>query len=126
MENTQKNKLIEMAPTMAFVAGYFVFHLFDWMEVTQIIWAVWVSLAMFLFLAADLKMEHKGKTNFSKLNFYSGLLSLISVIILLQGFVHWNRLLPQVYRMSLLISLLLIFFFVVFRGMRVMKEWSNV
>jgi len=122
MEKTQANKLYEMTPALAFVAGYFIFHLFDWMEVTQAIGAVWVSLAAFLFLATDLKMEHKGKADFKKLNFYSGLLTLISIIILVQGIIHWNRLLPLLYRMGIFAVLLMLFFFSIFRGMRVLME----
>ncbi len=111
-----------MIPALAFVAGYFIFHLFDWMEATQVIGAVWVSLAAFLFLATDLKMEHKGKANFKRVNFFSGLLTLMAVIILIQGIIHWNRLLPQMQRMLILVFLLMLFFVVLFRGIRVMLE----
>lgn len=126
MDKTQSNKLYQMTPMLAFVVGYFFFHLFDWMEVTQAIGAVWVSLAAFLFLAADLKMEHKGKANFKTLNFYSGLLTLISLIILAQGIIHWNRLLPFSYRMGIFAFLLLLFFFSEFRGMAVLMKLKTV
>ena len=122
MDTTQKNKLIQMIPTLAFVGGYFFFHLFDWMEVSQVIAATWVSMFSFMFLAADLKMEHKGKANFGKLSFYSGFLTFISILIFAQGFLHWNRLLSRSYRMGILIILLLIFFFAIFRGMRYYRE----
>jgi len=118
MDYAQKNKLIQMTPTLAFVIGYFFFHLFDWMEVSQVIAATWVSMFSFMFLAADLKMEHKGKANFGKLSFYSGLLTLISVLVFAQGLLHWNRLLTRNYRVGILVILLVIFFFAVFRGMR--------
>ena len=122
MEKTQANKLYQMTPPLAFVAGYFFFHLFDWMEATQAIGAVWVSLAAFLFLAIDLKMEYKGKADFKKLNFYSGLLTLLSIVILVQGIIHWNRLLPLFYRMAVFAALLILFFFSVFRGMHILTE----
>ncbi len=122
METNQDHKFIKMAPVLMFVAGYFFFHLFDWIEATHIIWATWVSLATFMFLAVDLKMEHKGKASFKKLSFYSGLLTLISVIMFLQGFVHWYRWLPKMSRVMLLFSVLLIFFFVLFRAMRILLE----
>lgn len=122
MESNQEHKIMKMAPVMAFVAGYFFFHIFDWIEATQIIWATWVALATYMFLAADLKIEHKGKANFGKLNFYSGLLSLIAVILFLQGFVHWYRWLPKMSRMLLLFSVLLLFFFFLFRAMRALIE----
>ena len=122
MESNQDHKFIKMAPVLAFVAGYFFFHIFDWIEATHIIWATWVSLVTFLFLAADLKMEHKGKASFKKLSFYSGLLTLISIIMFLQGFVHWYRWLPKMSRMILLFSILLVFFFVLFSAMRKLLE----
>ncbi len=122
MDKTQSDKLYQMAPILAFVVGYFFFHLFDWMEASQVIGAVWISLAAFLFLATDLKMEHKGKANFKTLNFYSGLLTLISIVILAQGVIHWNRLLPLIYRMGIFALLLILFFFSLFRGMRIQME----
>lgn len=125
MDNSQKNKLIQMIPTLAFVIGYFFFHLFDWMEVSQVIAATWVSMFSFMFLATDLKMEHKGKANFAKLSFYSGLLTLFSVLIFAQGFLHWNRLLSRSSRMGILIILMLMFFFALFRGMRYYMELKS-
>lgn len=122
MDTHQKEKLFQMIPILAFVGGYFFFHLFDWMEVSQVIGATWVSTLSFLFLAADLKMEHKGKAQFGKLNFYSGLLTLIAILIFLHGFLHWNRLLSRGYRVGTLITLLVFFFFAIFRGMRYYKE----
>ena len=125
MEESQTKKLYRMAPILAFVVSYFFFHVFDWMEVTQIIFATWISAFTFIFLAADLKMEHKGKANFSRLNFYSGLLTLFMIIIFVQGFLHWNKYGSLSFRMIFLVVLLLIFFFVIFKGMRVLLELKD-
>ena len=122
MDNSQTIKLYKMAPILAFIASYFLFPLFDWMEATQIILATWISLFTFMFLAADIKMEHKGKANFSKLSFYSGLLSLVTLIVSGQIFVHWYKYGTKGFRMVLLGLSLLVFFIILFKGMRVLLE----
>lgn len=118
MEDLQKEKLFRMTPLLAFLAGYFMLHYFDWKEATQIIWASWIGLASFLFLAADVKMElkDKSKKEFNKLNFYSGFLTLMSLVLVFSGFIHWQRVGHIYFRFTVLALLLLIYFFIMFRG----------
>ena len=119
MDSTQTKKLFEMLPLLAFVAAYFVFHLFEWQEVTCAIWAALVSLLTFLFLAADLRMEHKKALNWRQLEYYSAALSFLFLLIFAQGFIHWNRMLTFYWRAAIFVLLLLIYFIVLFRAIRI-------
>ena len=122
MEEQQKKKLFEMAPLIGFIAGYFFCHLFDWQEISQIIGGVFFSVAVYVFLVADLKMEHKKAANYKRLDFYSALLTLLFVILFVHGILYWNLVWTIYYRMALSALLLLIYFFALFRGMRVFME----
>jgi len=116
-----------MLPALVFIGSYFIFHLFDWSEATQTIFAVFFSLLTFFFLTADLKTEHKDKKiNFQKLNFFTGLLSLLFLIIFFQGFLHWRSMISLGYRMAVQYGLLLIYFIVLFRAMHVFLQLKTM
>ncbi len=119
MNSDQSKKLLEMLPLLAFVGAYFIFHLFDWQEVTCAIWATLVSLLTFLFLAADLRMEHKKTLNWRTLEFYGAVLTFLFILIFAQGFIHWNRLLTFYWRSGIFLALLLIYFIILFRAIRI-------
>ncbi|HHJ52710.1 MAG TPA: hypothetical protein ENJ89_05905 [Caldithrix abyssi] len=125
MESLHNRKVLDVLPIFMFIGSYFIFHLFEWREVTCTIWATVVSLLTFLFLVADFKMEHKKEGNFSRLNFYGGLLSLLTLVIVAQGFLHWQRVLPIVWRMLIFFTLLVIYFVLLFRGMRTLTEFKQ-
>ncbi|GEM_PF-1831276 len=120
MYSDQKEKIMDSLPILAFVVSYFFFHVFHWMEATQVIWAALVGLLTYLALATDFKMDHKN-LNFKRLNFYSGLLTALFIIMFLQGFVHWKRMLPLGWRMGILFLLVLIYFIFLLRAMRVLS-----
>lgn len=125
MDKKQENKLFQMLPVLVFIGSYFIFHLFDWSETTQTILAVFLCLLSFFFLAADLKIEHKDKgINFQKLNFYSGVLTLIFLLIFLQGFLHWRGMISLTYRMLVQYGLLLVYFIFLFRAMNVLMQFK--
>ena len=127
MDKKQENKVFQMLPVLVFIGSYFIFHLFDWTEATQTILAVFVCLFSFFFLAADLKIEHKDKKiDFSKINFYSGILTLIFLLIFLQGFLHWRGMVSLGYRMLVQYGLLLIYFIFLFRAMNVLMQLKSM
>ncbi len=116
----EKKSLMEYSPVLAFIASYFLFHLFDWMETTQFFWASIVGTLTYGLLVADLKMEHKGKKwNYRPLNFFIGLLTAFNVVLFFQSFLHWRRMIGNIARMSIMYVLLIVFIAVLFRAIRV-------
>lgn len=124
MEQNQRTKLYNMLPLVTFIISYFVFHLFDWMEATQLLWAALISILTYGAMVSEFKEEVKNPQQHAKLNFYVGLLSLVFVFLLINAFIHWNRLIAGDYRFALLILLALIFFVVLFRAIRILAEFK--
>ncbi len=116
----EKKSILEYAPILAFIASYFLFHLFDWMETTQFFWASIIGTITYGLMVADLKMEYKGKKwNYKQLNFFIGLLTVFNIVLFFQNFLHWRRMISSIARMSILYVLLIIFIAILFRAIRV-------
>ncbi|MCD6374330.1 MAG: hypothetical protein J7L94_02320 [Caldisericaceae bacterium] len=116
----EKKSILEYAPILAFIASYFLFHLFDWMETTQFFWASIIGTITYGLMVADLKMEYKGKKwNYKQLNFFIGLLTVFNIVLFFQSFLHWRRMISSIVRMSILYVLLIIFIAILFRAIRV-------
>ncbi|HHE54456.1 MAG TPA: hypothetical protein ENL21_01650 [Caldithrix abyssi] len=116
----EKKSILEYAPILAFIASYFLFHLFDWMETTQFFWASIIGTITYGLMVADLKMEYKGKKwNYKQLNFFIGLLTVFNIVLFFQSFLHWRRMISSIARMSILYVLLIIFIAILFRAIRV-------
>lgn len=116
----EKKNILEYAPVLTFIASYFLFHLFDWMETTQFFWASIIGTLTYGLMVADLKMEYKEKKwDYKQLNFFIGLLTAFNVVLFFQSFLHWRRMISNVARMSILYVLLIIFIAVLFRAIRV-------
>ena len=61
MEAKQKAKLYDSLPIITFIVSYFLLHLFDWMEATQLLIAAIIgSLTMFAMIS-ECKDEYKDK-----------------------------------------------------------------
>ena len=59
MEAQQKAKLYDILPVITFIVSYFILHLFDWMEATQLLIAALIgSLTMFAMIS-EFKDENK-------------------------------------------------------------------
>ncbi|MEJ2052689.1 MAG: hypothetical protein P8X42_02105 [Calditrichaceae bacterium] len=125
MEAQQKAKFYEMLPVITFIISYFILHLFDWMEATQLlISAIIGGLTMFAMIS-EFKDEYKDKlrkVDLKSLNFYVGLLSIFIIILLINGILHWNRMIDYSYRMGLLFILMLIYLIILFRMIRVLSD----
>ena len=126
MEPNQRKKLYDMLPVITFIITYFLLHLFDWMEATQFLIAILVSNLTYFALVSEYKDEVKDKTKYKKLNYYVGLLSLMFILILVNGIIHWNRLIHINYRMGLLFVLVLVFFIIMFRAIRVLADYKEL
>jgi len=127
MDKKQKKKLFELMPVLVFIGSYFLLHLLDWSEATITILAVFCSLISLLFLVTDFKVENKEKKiDFQKLNFLIALLSLVFVLIFLQGFLHWRALISFGWRMTIMYGLLLVYFIITFRIMNVLSHLKAI
>ncbi|MHB2150269.1 hypothetical protein ACX8XP_14515 [Calditrichota bacterium LG25] len=116
----EKKSILEYVPVLAFIASYFLLHLFDWMETTQFLLASIIGTLTYGLLVADLKMEHKGKKwNYRQLNFFIGLLTVFNLVLFFQSFLHWRRMVSNIARVSIMYVLLIIFIAILFRAIRV-------
>ncbi|MBN1407400.1 MAG: hypothetical protein JW956_06415 [Calditrichaceae bacterium] len=125
METEQKTKLYDMLPVITFISSYFLLHLFDWMEATQVFIAALVgSLTMFMMIS-ECKEENKDKirkADLKSINFYVGILSLLLVLFLANGILHWNRMIDYAYRMGILFFLVLMYLVFLFRTIRILSD----
>ena len=127
MDKKQKKKLFEMMPVLVFIGSYFILHLFDWSEATITILAVFCSMVSILFIVTDFKVENKEKKiDFRNLNFLVAALSLIFILIFLQGFLHWRSVISCGYRMTIMYGLLLVYFITIFRIMSVLSHLKAI
>jgi len=126
MEQQQKQKLIEMAPVLAFIAVFFITNLFDWMEVTKFVWAMLAGTLTFFVMAADFKESLQEKKNLKDLNLYVAVLTGMSVLFFIHGFLHWHRLSSIFMRNGLMFVLLLVYFIVMFRAIRILTRYKSM
>jgi hypothetical protein len=126
MDKRQKEMLSQMAPVFGFVAIMFISEAFSWMPATKIVWATLVSLIIYFIMVADLKERSKEILSIKKMNFFSGILTLIFILLFASGFLDWYRVLPQFQRLSIILLILLIYFIVLFRAMRIYLEYLEI
>jgi len=127
MDKKQKKKLFEMMPVLVFIGSYFILHLFNWSEATMTILAVFCSMISLLFIVTDFKVENKEKKiDFQKLNFLIAVLSIVFILIFLQGFLHWRAVISFGWRMTIMYGLLLVYFIITFRVMNVLSHLKAV
>lgn len=124
MEPDRNKKLYDMLPVITFVISYFLLHLFDWMEATQFLIAILISNLTYFAMVSEFKEEVQNRRQLKKLNFFVGLLSLMFLLMVVNGFIHWNRLIHVNYRMALLFLLVLIFLIILFRAIRVLASFK--
>ncbi len=129
MEAEQKDKLYHMLPVITFIVSYFILHLFDWMEATQILVAAIVGGLTMFAMIGEWKEENKDKirkTDLKNINFYVGLLSIIILLLLINGIIHWNRMIDYIYRMGVLFLLVLIYVVILFRMIRILSDLKKL
>jgi hypothetical protein len=115
-----------MLPVITFIVSYFIFQLFDWMDATQFLFAMLVSILTYTALVSDFKEEDKDKRKHKRLSFYIGILTLVFFVMVGIAIIHWNRWIPSTYRMVLLFLDVLVFFIVMFRAIRVLSEFKAI
>ena len=126
MDKRQKEILNQMAPTFGFIITLFITETFGWMPATKIVWAVFIILIIFFIMVTDLRERAKNIISIKKLNYFTALLTLMLISIFFSGFLDWNRMLPQFQRLSIIIVLVLIYFGILFRAMRIYLEYLKM
>ena len=126
MDKRQKEMLSQMAPVLGFIATMFISEAFSWMTATKIVWSTSVSLLIYFIMIADLKERSKGIVAIKKINFFTGILTLMFILIFAAGFLDWYRVLPQFQRLAIVFFILLIYFVILFRAMRIYLEYLEI
>ena len=125
MEAEQKTKLYDMLPIITFLISLFILHLFDWMEATQLLVASIIGgLTMFVMIG-ECKEEFKEKirkADLKQINLYVGILSVIIVMLFINGIIHWNRMIDYAYRMGLMFFLALVYLVILFRMIHILSD----
>ncbi len=126
MDKRQKEMLSQMAPVFGFIVTMFISEAFSWMPATKTLWATAVSLLIYFIMVADLRERSKGIVSIKKMNFFSGILSIMFILIFASAFLDWNRVLPQFQRLAIIYLILLIYFVILFRAMRIYLEYLEL
>lgn len=125
MEAEQKTKFYDMLPIITFICALFILHLFDWMEATQLLVASIVGAATMFIMISECKEEYKDKirkADLKQINLYVGIISLIIILLLVNGIIHWNRMIDYAYRMGLLFLLAVVYLVILIRMIRILSE----
>jgi hypothetical protein len=128
MDNgNQKKKLFEFLPILGFLIVYFLVQSFSWMEATKIIIAVIVSFSTFMIMVSLFKEDYElNQAQQRQINFQIGFLTLVMLLMLVSGFLSWYRIVSNFMRIGILFIMLLVYFVVLFRSMRILSQYKNV
>jgi hypothetical protein len=126
MDKRQKEMLTQAAPIFGFVITMFITETFKWMPATKIAWASLVSLLIFFVMVADLRQRSKGVISIKKMDLFIALLTGMYILIFAAGFLDWYRLLPEFQRLGIILFVLLIYFIILFRAMRIYLEFLEL
>ena len=108
---------------MSFIVIFFLMNLFGVDVATTFVISSLLAVLTFMIEVKLLKDDFQiRKENIKRLSFFSGLLSLMVLIIFFQGFLHWRKMIALNYRIALLFLLMLIFIIIMFRAMHVFAE----
>ena len=119
-----KINLSEFSPFILFIASFFVVELlFEWLVSTRFFAASLMALITFLIEVSILQKDFKpSKSQKKRLGFFSGLNTLMFIIIFITVLIDWNRIFPDVVRITLVIFSVFIFLVIMFRAMRVFNN----
>lgn len=128
MDNgNQKKKLFEFLPILGFLIVYFLVQSFSWMEATKIIIAVIVSFSTFMIMVSLFKEDYElNQAQQRQINFQIGFLTLVMLLMLVSGFLSWYRIVSNFMRIGTLFIMLLVYFVVLYRSMRILSQYKNV
>ena len=82
-----------------------------------------LALITFFVEVTILQNDHKpSKAQKKRLGFFSGLNSLLFILIFISVLIDWNRILPDVVRIILVVLCVFVYLVVLFRSMRVFNQ----
>jgi len=123
MPSSRIKSLQDFSPLLFFVIIFFLLNLFEIGMATTFIFASVAAVLVFMVEIKLLKDDFQIlRENNKRLNFFSGLLSLMLLIVFFNGFLHWRKMISLNYRTALLFFLLLVFMVIMFRAMHVFAE----
>jgi hypothetical protein len=126
-KDKQNNKLYEFLPIISFLVIYFFMQIFEVMEATKISLSVSVSFITFLVMVNIIKDEKEfSAVQIRQLNFYTGILSVMLILVIGSGFLSWYRLVSNLLRSAIPLFLLLVYFILLFRSMRILAAYRII
>jgi len=127
MIDKEKKSAADYTPIFGFVISYFLFHLFDWQEATHFVFSVIVSLIIFMIELRFLKEEYAlNRKSLKNSNFFTGLLSILAIVIFIFGILSWYKVVPYAWRMALLLGSIVIYIAVLFRAINTIILIKNI
>jgi type IV secretory pathway VirB6-like protein len=128
MDDRQNKIMKEILPVLFFLGVYFLLQLFEWEETSRYLLAAFSGLMAYLFMVADFNQKFKDEKIFGKqqkqLKFYSGLLTLLWGVFLVQTVLHWQKIFAKSWRMAFMYLVLIVFVTVLIRAGRVLQTFK--
>ena len=122
---SQKNKNEEIlktyTPVTIFIIATFILRLYEVSEGTNLIISVFLSMISFMVKSAMLKEKFGKYEGRKKIAFQSGLLTIIFIVIFLNGFLHWYKIWHIDVRITIYFILMLIYLVLLFRAVHILK-----
>ena len=115
-------KLKSYFPITIFIALTFLLQVFEISKATNLIISVSVSLISFSVMSAMLREKYGELPIFKPLQKRIGLLSLVFLLILVNGFLHWNQIFHINIRWTFFFLLMLIYFIILFNSVNMLNS----
>jgi len=116
----KSEKLKSYFPITIFIALTFLLQVFEITKATNLIISVFVSLISFSVMSAMMREKHGELPVFKPLQKRMGLLSAVFLLILVNGFLHWNQIFHSNIRWALFLLLMLIYFIILFNSVNLL------
>jgi hypothetical protein len=114
-----------MLPIITFIGSLFIFHLFDWMEATQVLVASIIGGLTIFLMIGECKDEYKDKirkADLKQINLYVGVLTVLVILLFVNAVIHWSRLIDFTARFGILLLLTLIYLVILIRLIRILSD----
>ena len=124
MSEKRKNEEIfkTYTPVIIFIIATFFLEQFGLAKATNLIVSVFLSMISFMVMTAQLKEKYGDYPQRKKLSLQSGLMTIMFIIILANGFFHWYKIGHIDLRWAMFFVLLLIYFILLSRAVHVLKD----
>lgn len=123
LEKNNSLSASDYAPVIVFVLSYFLIHLLDFQEATNLVFAALFSLIAYMVEVHFVKDEYVIlKESIAKTNFFTGLLTAIFILIVIIGILNWFRIVSTSIRMGSLIVAMILFLALMFKAIRTLID----